>query len=205
MIALAALIHLPLKLILVLGVILVAGHNLLDNIHVGGNGPGAFGWALLHEQNFFNWNGKNVLVGYPILPWIGIMALGYCLGSLFTPAFTAEKRKRILIILGCSAIALFILIRLLNIYGDPSPWTRQQTPLYSFLSFIKVTKYPPSLLYALMTLGPALLFLAFTENISSKAVEGHFCLWKSAYVLLSDPYLSYSLNNYVSSWIIYRL
>jgi uncharacterized membrane protein len=167
MIALAGLIYLPNKLILLIGILLVAGHNLLDNIHVAGNTLPAFGWALLHDQNFFNWNGRNILVGYPILPWIGIMALGYCIGNLYIPSFSAEKRKKILLILGSSAIVLFILIRLINEYGDPSHWSHQSSIVYTFLSFIKVTKYPPSLLYALMTLGPALLFLAFTENVSS--------------------------------------
>jgi uncharacterized membrane protein len=167
MIVLSGLIHLPLKLILVIGIVLVAGHNLLDNIHVPGNTLKAFGWSLLHDQNFFNWNGRNVLIGYPIIPWIGIMALGYCFGTLYTPDFSAEKRKKILLMIGGSAIALFILIRFVNIYGDPAPWSQQPSAFYSFLSFIKVTKYPPSLLYALMTLGPALLFLAFAENIKS--------------------------------------
>jgi uncharacterized membrane protein len=74
---------------------LVAGHNLLDNIHVPGNTRKAFGWSLLHDQNFFNWNGRNVLIGYPVIPWIGIMALGYCLAYLYTSAYTAEKRKKI--------------------------------------------------------------------------------------------------------------
>ncbi len=168
MIVLAGLIHLPFKSILVVGIVLVAGHNLLDNIHVAGNNWKAFGWALLHDQNFFTWNGKNVLVGYPILPWIGIMALGYCLGSLYTPGFNAEKRKKILLIIGGSAIALFIVIRFINGYGDPSLWSHQSSLFYTFLSFIKASKYPPSLLYILMTLGPAILFLAFTEKINNR-------------------------------------
>ena len=162
MIILAGLIYLPNKLILLIGILLVAGHNLLDNIHVAGNNLPAFGWALLHDQNFFNWNGRNILVGYPILPWIGIMALGYCIGNLYTPGYGARKRKKTLLIIGSSAILLFVLIRLINEYGDPSHWSLQSSVVYTFLSFIKVTKYPPSLLYALMTLGPALLFLAFT-------------------------------------------
>lgn len=164
MIVLAGLIYLPKQLILLIGILLVAGHNLLDNIHVPGNSLKAFGWSLLHDQRFFNWQGKNVLVGYPVLPWIGVMALGYCLGTLFIPTFDSEKRKKILLATGLSAIALFIAIRFLNTYGDPKPWSHQATPFFSFLSFIKVTKYPPSLLYILMTLGPALVFLAITEN-----------------------------------------
>jgi uncharacterized membrane protein len=169
MIVLAALIHIPNKLILLIGILLVAGHNLLDNIHVAGNTLPAFGWALLHDQNFFSWNGRNILVGYPILPWIGIMALGYCIGNLYAPSFGAEKRKKILLMLGSSAIILFIVIRFINVYGDPSHWSHQQSPVYTILSFIKATKYPPSLVYTLMTLGPALIFLAFTENANNAA------------------------------------
>lgn len=167
MIVLAGLIYLPYKLILLIGITIVAGHNLLDHIHVTGNNLPAFGWALVHQQNFFSWNGKNILVGYPVLPWIGIMALGYCMGILYTPAFGVEKRKKILLMIGGSAIVLFIFIRLVNVYGDPSPWSQQPSAIYSLLSFIKTTKYPPSLLYTLMTLGPAILFLAFAENIKS--------------------------------------
>ena len=167
MIVLAGLIHLPAKLILLIGFVLVAGHNLLDAVHVPGNTFKAFGWALVHDQNFFTWAGKNVLVGYPLLPWIGIMALGYCLGILYSPSFTAKKRKQWLMTIGLSAIALFIIIRFINVYGDPATWSHQQSAFYTFLSFINATKYPPSLLYTLMTLGPAILFLAFSEKLNS--------------------------------------
>jgi uncharacterized membrane protein len=164
MIVLAALIHLPKPVILIIGIVLVAGHNLLDGIQVNGNNLPAFFWSLLHQPNFFTWQEKTVFIGYPALPWIGIMTLGYCLGDLFKKDYPAEKRKTTLIVLGSSAILLFIVIRLVNIYGDPAPWSQQQTFFLSFLSFIKTSKYPPSLLYTLMTLGPALLFLAFTET-----------------------------------------
>jgi uncharacterized membrane protein len=171
MIVLAGFIYLPNKLILLLGVLLVAGHNLLDNIHVPGNNLKAFGWALLHDQNFFSWQGKNILVGYPVLSWIGVMALGYCFGNLYTSAFSVERRKKILLMIGGSAIVLFIIIRFINVYGDPSSWSHQQSSFYTLLSFIKATKYPPSLLYILMTLGPAILFLAITENINNAATK----------------------------------
>jgi uncharacterized membrane protein len=168
MIFLAGLIHLPFKLILVIGIALVAGHNLLDSININGNNLSAFGWALLHKQNFFTWHGKNILVGYPVLPWIGVMALGYCFGSLYSIGYSSEKRKKMLLLIGSGALLLFIIIRFINIYGDPSPWSQQQSSWFTVLSFIKVTKYPPSLLYILMTLGPAILFLAVTENVSNK-------------------------------------
>ena len=169
MIVLSVLIHLPRKWILLTGLIIIAGHNLLDSIHVPGNTLKAFGWSLLHDQQFFSWQGKNVLVGYPILPWIGIMALGYCLGSLYTASFSAERREKILLTLGFAAIVLFILLRLSNFYGDPVHWSQQPSPVFTFLSFLNVNKYPPSLLYILITLGAALLFLAVTENANSGA------------------------------------
>ncbi len=164
MIMLAALIHLPKPVILIIGFALVFGHNLLDGLHVPGNTLPGFGWSLLHEMGLFSWQGHNVLVGYPVIPWIGIMSLGYCFGILYSDSFSAERRKKWLLGIGLGAIALFILVRFINIYGDPSPWSSQTTAYKTFLSFIKATKYPPSLLYTLMTLGPAILFLAFTES-----------------------------------------
>ncbi|MEO6315374.1 MAG: heparan-alpha-glucosaminide N-acetyltransferase domain-containing protein [Chitinophagaceae bacterium] len=167
MIVLAALIHLSPKIILAVSLLLVFGHNLLDNIHVPGNTLPAFGWSLLHDQNFFTWGNEGFLVGYPLLPWIGVMPLGYCLGRLYTPAYDAGKRKKNLLLMGFSAILLFIVIRYTNVYGDPSKWTVQPTAVYTFLSFLKVSKYPPSLLYLLVTLGPALVVLAVTEQLRS--------------------------------------
>ena len=92
------------------------------------------------------------------------MALGYCLCEVYRSGYDAAKRKKNLLIIGIAAIALFIVIRFINVYGDPSHWSLQKNSLYTFLSFINVTKYPPSLLYTLMTLGPSILFLAFTEH-----------------------------------------
>ncbi|MGZ5135346.1 MAG: DUF1624 domain-containing protein [Flavitalea sp.] len=168
MIALSVLIHLPRKLILIIGILLVAGHNLLDGIRVTGKDSGSILWSLLHAPGIYVIYGKNLFVGYPVIPWIGVMALGYCFGQLFAPAYDPTKRKRILIILGSSAIILFVILRFTNVYGDAAHWSRQPTPLYSFLSFLRTTKYPPSLLYLLMTIGPALLFLAFTEGVRNK-------------------------------------
>lgn len=175
MMVLSLLIHLPRPLILLIGIVLVAGHNSLDNIHVAGDGVPAFLWALLHEQKFsFHFGGINPLVGYPILPWIGIITLGYCLGNLYSPDIDRAVRKKALRSLGIGAILLFILLRWTNVYGDPAHWSTQKNAVYTLLSFINTTKYPPSLLYALMTLGPALLFLAYTErslnNLTSKVI-----------------------------------
>ncbi|MDN3580491.1 DUF1624 domain-containing protein [Mucilaginibacter flavus] len=171
MIVLAGLIHLPKKFILVLCLAVVFGHNLLDNVHVQGNNLAGFGWAFLHDQRPFFWGKEILLVGYPIIPLVAIMPLGYCLGELFTPEYSVEKRKKLLLMIGGAAILLFIVIRYLNFYGDPVKWTVQKTPFFTFLSFIKVNKYPPSLLYVLMTLGSALLFLSFTEKLQNGLVK----------------------------------
>jgi len=171
MILLAAFIHLPKKLILAICITIIAGHNLLDNIHVPGNSLPAFGWSLLHDQQFFTWHQEIFLVGYPIIPLMAIMPLGYCLGSWYATGYDAQKRQRNLLILGSFTIAAFIVLRYTNLYGDPVKWTVQKDAFFTFLSFIKVNKYPPSLLYLLLTLGGAFLFLAFTEKLKGAVVN----------------------------------
>jgi uncharacterized membrane protein len=171
MIVLAALIHLPKKLILVSCLVVIFGHNLFDGFHVNGNTLSAFGWAMLHDQRPFMWHNEILLVGYPIIPLVAIMPLGYCLGQLYTPEYSVEKRRKTLLLLGASSIVLFIVIRYINVYGDPVKWSVQKDAFFTFLSFIKVNKYPPSLLYVLLTLGGASLFLAFTEKVQNGLVK----------------------------------
>ena len=171
MMVLAALIHLPKRIILIACLVVVMGHNLLDAVHIPGNTLSSFGWALLHEQNFFSLGRENFLVGYPLVPWIAVMPLGYCLGEWYAGGYDAGKRKKQLIVAGIAAIILFIVLRYTNLYGDPSKWSVQKNPLFTFLSFINVTKYPPSLLYLLITLGPALLLLAAMEKLQGAAVK----------------------------------
>ena len=164
MVALAAIIRLPIKAILVIGLLLVFGHNLLDPIHINN-----FFWAGLHETRIFRLNETHsVRTAYPVLPWIGIMCLGYCMGNLYLKKVSQALRKKWLLTLGCLAILLFIVLRFINVYGDPSPWSKQGSWQFTILSFLNTTKYPPSLLYTLMTLGPALFFLAFTENLANR-------------------------------------
>jgi uncharacterized membrane protein len=171
MIALSVLIHLPKKIILAVGIILVAGHNLLDGVQATGHGLKAFGWSLLHQPNFFFWQGRNIFIGYPVIPWIGVMTLGYCLGNLYVSGYDAAKRKKVLLWLGIGALALFAILRLSNIYGDASHWSSQKSGLYTFLSILKVSKYPPSLLYVLLMLGPALISLSLTEKANGPAAR----------------------------------
>jgi uncharacterized membrane protein len=169
MMVLAGMIYLPLTAILVIGLALIGAHNLLDA--PPGAHPASFLMAALHEQRIIPMKPFIIMMGYPVTPWIGIMLVGYAFGQLYLPTFDAGKRRKTLIGLGLAAIALFIIIRSIDLYGDPHPWSVQKTPVFTVLSFLNTTKYPPSLLYILMTLGPAMLFLAFVEKPLNKLSE----------------------------------
>lgn len=162
MIALAGLIYLPLRVLCALSIAIIVLHNLLDRISANQFGRAAWMWDILHQQGLFTFDGVNFLTAYPVLPWIGVMAAGYCLGTVFT--WDAARRRRFLIRLGTAMTAAFVVIRAINIYGDPNPWKHQASALFTALSFLNTTKYPPSLDFLLMTLGPALIALAFLER-----------------------------------------
>ena len=171
MIALAIAIHLPFKAIVSIGIVFVAGHNLLDSVHVDGDNVLSFTWKVFHEAALVKFPYFTVFVGYPLIPWTGIMLLGYCIGALYIPSVDPIFRKKRLYLFGFSSVIAFFIVRAINIYGDPVPWSVQSNSLDTFLSFINVTKYPPSLSYALITLGPAMLFLAVSEKYSGKLVD----------------------------------
>lgn len=121
-------------------------------------------WSVFHQfQGFQLSENFSLFIAYPLVPWVGVMLLGYCFGALYQLPIN-YSRKKILLYLGSGCIAMFVLIRFLNGYGDPNPWSVQSSPVFTFLSFLNVTKYPPSLLYLLITLGPAIVFLAISEN-----------------------------------------
>ncbi len=119
MIALAGLVYLPYAGILAIAVIVIAAHNLLDTVDISGNSLKAFVWSLLHKTKEFSLLERTVLVAYPILSWIGVMVLGYCFGRLYTTEFTRQRRKQWLLVMGIVAIVLFVVIRAINVYGDP--------------------------------------------------------------------------------------
>lgn len=171
MVLLGLLIHLPYKSILLLGFVIVFGHNLLDIPESAPGFKAGFWWDLLHHGNFvpYQFADKHyLLMIYPFVAWTGVMLLGYCAGVFFTAAYTQERRRKILLGTGLALIGLFILLRFMNIYGDPHPWQTQSTALLSFFSFINVHKYPPSLLYLCITIGPALLLLSFVEKLNNR-------------------------------------
>jgi uncharacterized membrane protein len=164
MILLALVIRLPHRVILASAIIILTGHNLLDNVHVEGDGALAILWSFLHEYHGFKLGDFTLLLGYSILPWTAVMMLGYAFGKLYSAEYPAAKRKRILINSGLGMIVAFFLIRFTNLYGDPVPWKMQDSLAFTIMSFMNVAKYPPSLLYVLITLGPALVFLAVIES-----------------------------------------
>lgn len=162
MVALAALVWLPPRIVLIFGAVILASHNLLDGVHASQFGDWAPLWRMLHEQGPLPWGLRGKIV-YPVLPWIGIMAVGYGLGPIFLEP--AKIRNRLLIALGLACLAGFALLRATNFYGDPRPWSVQSDAVMTTLSMLRVTKYPPSLLYALVTLGAAFLALPLMERL----------------------------------------
>jgi uncharacterized membrane protein len=153
MIALAALVRLPATVVAAIGAILIVGHNLFDDVTSTN-----LLWTLLHGRGFLlNTPDHVVFVVYPLIPWIGVTMVGYGLGQIYD--WDAERRRRFLLRLGLGLTAAFVVLRAVNVYGDPSRWSAQSTMLFTVLSFINTSKYPPSLLFLLMTLGPAMLLL----------------------------------------------
>ncbi|HYC33859.1 MAG TPA: heparan-alpha-glucosaminide N-acetyltransferase domain-containing protein [Gemmatimonadales bacterium] len=165
MIVLAGLVWLPLPAVAAAGVVMISGHNALDGIRPEALGAWGPLWAVLHVQAAVPLAGGRVLfVAYPLVPWIGVMAAGYAFGALFSRP--ADERRRLFLRLGIGLALGFLVLRAANLYGDPSPWTEQASPARTLLSFLNTTKYPPSLLFLLMTLGPAIILLPALERLS---------------------------------------
>jgi uncharacterized membrane protein len=174
MVILGLLVRLPWKVIFIIGALIVLGHNLLDYPEAARNHNVGFFWDLLHDGRFdgYTWAPNHVLViAYAFVPWTGIMLLGYCAGKLFEPSVDPVWRQKTLLTIGFGLIVLFIILRWINAYGNPLPWTQQQNSLATFLSFMNVHKYPPSLMYASITLGPALIVLALIENVRNRFTD----------------------------------
>lgn len=165
MMVLAALVFLPPQFILVVGVLLVFGHNLLDSITVQGDSISDITWYILHQPRLVILNERVISIFYPVLPWMGVMALGYVAGNLYKKEVPPAQRRSWLFGLGAMATLLFILLRQSNSYGEPTTWQTQDTSIFTLISFLNTTKYPPSLQFLLMTLGPALILLALLEYV----------------------------------------
>src|SRR5277367_6487960 len=153
MIVLSLLVYLPASVTTAFGVVMIATHNLFDAVR--SSNPL---WSILHSPNFIvNHPGRVVFVAYPLIPWVGVTAAGYGLGQIYS--WPSARRRAFLSRLGIGLSAAFLILRGINHYGDPQHWTTQKSAVFTVLSFLNTTKYPPSLLFLLMTLGPAMLVL----------------------------------------------
>jgi uncharacterized membrane protein len=181
MIVLSALVYLPAPVVTTFGVVMIATHNLFDSVQ--SSNPL---WSILHSPNFIlNNPGRIIFVTYVLIPWIGVSAAGYGLGQIYS--WPSARRKALLLLLGIGLTAAFVVLRGINLYGDPLPWSTQRSAAFTVLSFLNTTKYPPSLLYLLMTLGPALLFLW--------AVDGGTPRWlRPALIIGKVPMFYYLLH-----------
>lgn len=165
MIILSVLIYLPEIIVGILGLIIVFGHNIFDKYQLEPGDTGYAAWAILNQTGAIPLDANHlVLAFYPLIPWLGIMLVGYAVGKWYTRDFNPELRRKRLLMVGIAAIVLFVVLRFINIYGDPAPWSTQKDIVFTMLSFINCTKYPPSLLYTLMTLGPILIILSWMEG-----------------------------------------
>lgn len=172
MIFLSFLIFLPKKLLLFIGILLVTGHNMLDSIVMEGASFQAILWYILHQDKLLVLGQNSIIFfHYPVIPWIGVMTLGYVFGSFYKKGYDAKRRKKWLLQLGLGLVALFFIMRGINLYGDLTPWSAQDTTTKTILSFFNVTKYPPSLLFVCITIGPALLFLAAVESVKNRITD----------------------------------
>ena len=164
MIVLSALVYLPDWAVTTFGVVMIATHNLLDSI----NSQNPL-WIILHRPGFIlNTPQHAVFVAYPLIPWVGVTAAGYGLGRIY--AWPAERRRVFLLRLGIGLTAGFLVLRAINLYGDPNRWSMQKSGAFTLLSFLNTIKYPPSLLFLLMTLGPAMLALSALEGKSPRVL-----------------------------------
>jgi len=177
MILFGLVIRLPFWFIFFLGFVIVFGHNLLDYPDINKNLKGGWLADLLYFSNFSIYSLSKdhfFLIVYAFLPWWGVMMLGYCFGKLYGNTIDPLWRRKILLLLGSGLVLLFVILRLLKGYGDPVPMSQQQRgSVFTFLSFLNVNKYPPSLAFLSMTIGPAMIVLALLENIQNK-VTGFF-------------------------------
>ena len=169
MIALAGLIYLPARVIAAVSIAIIALHNLLDPVSAQSFGRAAWIWDILHQQSAFTVHGITFVTAYPVLPWIGVMAAGYCLGRVFE--WEAYRRRNFLLRMGFGLAAAFAVLRAVNTYGDPLRWSHQASPFFTVLSFLNVTKYPPSLDFLLMTLGPAIMVMAWLETFHFRSTN----------------------------------
>jgi uncharacterized membrane protein len=171
MFCLSGLIWLPRRALWILAAVIIAGHNLLDGIAFAEDTLEHWLWALLHKRSLLPLGEYGVRTSYPVLPWVGVIVLGYLSGRLFTQDYAPSQRRRMLMDMGKAALLCFVALRIMNNYGDPAQWQWFDGKwLLTAMSFLNLTKYPPSLLFLLMTLAPACFLLCIAEKWQGKLV-----------------------------------
>jgi uncharacterized membrane protein len=170
MVGLALLVYLPNWAVAAFGIAMIVAHNAFDGVHAESWGPFEWLWRILHQGGGFQVT-RNVtfIAAYPIVPWIGVMAAGYGFGTILL--HEPLRRRREIFLLGAALTLLFVVLRWSNLYGNPKPWVEQRNALLTVFSFIDCHKYPPSLLYVLMTLGPALILLALLDRGTPRILQ----------------------------------
>ncbi|WP_166923028.1 hypothetical protein [Flavobacterium poyangense] len=172
----AGLQYLSRNLILLISLVIIIGHHLLDSIQMKGDSPTAIFWYLIHQQKFIPHDGRLYIVNYTLLPWLGVLLLGYFWGFFCRSGSSPTLRKKVLLYSGFILIGVFVLLRGLNGYGESIPWKTGDSALISVLSFFNLTKYPASLDFLAITLGPIFLFLAYAENWKNRVANFFFTL-----------------------------
>ncbi|NAS07514.1 DUF1624 domain-containing protein [Acinetobacter haemolyticus] len=190
MLVLAACIRLPLAVIVLSAFVIIFGHNLLDAVHFTEGSLIQTFWLVLHERGWIELAGIKLRTSYPVLPWIGVILLGYALGHLFSQKYTTQQRNRYLLGIGLLSIGLFILLRLINVYGDQA-WLHFDSVQLSLMSFFNLTKYPPSLLFILWNVGVGLILLVAFDRWQQQK------WFKPLVVFGSVPMFFYLLHLYV--------
>ncbi len=191
MLALAALVWLPRRWLIVLALVIIAGHNVLDGLHFAPGSALQTVWAILHERSWLDVSDNlRLRVTYPVLPWIGVIALGYALGPWFANGVQPALRQRYLLLASVGALLGFVLLRAANGYGE-KPWQAYGSGVQTLMSFFNVTKYPPSLLFLALTVGSGLLLLLVFERVGHRR-------WISVLALFGCvPMFFYLLHLYV--------
>lgn len=220
MVAMSVLVRLPIRYSAIFGISLIVLHNLFDGVK-----PAVFGkfdwlWMILHQPSFYELHSaylpRYFLVLYPLIPWVGVMAAGYALGAVLMKP--APQRRRFLLLTGALMVALFLVLRATNFYGEPpagtgfegnGPFHHQATTTLSVIAFLGVEKYPPSLDFLLMTLGPALMLLAWFDKVDFQSSMGKF--WRKIAVYGRVPMFYYMVHIFLIhmlavtiAWVFHR-
>ncbi|PWK80024.1 putative membrane protein [Mucilaginibacter oryzae] len=192
MILLGLIIWMPIELIGIIGLLIFCGHNLFDYFHTSGfMSKLLFNASGFGPQNIIRLDAShNVLDAYAVLPWTGVMLLGYFCGQCYQSTFDGKRRQHLLLRLSALLLFTFLLLRYFNLYGDPAPWSHQKTAVLSIISFLNVTKYPCSLHYLCMTLSAGLFLLAMAERFGNRLTR-LFAMYGSV------PFFYYILHFYL--------